>query len=76
MTFKEQIENFQIEKNDMIRAEVIKETIKGALLAINENLVAFAYTSLPIGAQVWATVKRVDVENEYITLSIDSVLNC
>ena len=74
MTFVER--TVGVQRWDTVKATVICETLKGALLSFNNNLVAFAYTSLPKGAEVWATIKRVDYEQEFILMSIDSVLHC
>lgn len=72
MTFEERIAGF--EKYDCVHATVTRHAVKGVLLTYGEGLVAFANATLPVGAKVLATIRKIDMEKEFTLMAIDSVL--
>lgn len=77
-TFVEKIENSGFERWDSVEGTVFKETSKGALVSFSnecgEHFIGFAYTSLPIGSNVLCSIRKIFLEDEFIILSVDSVL--
>ena len=78
LTFAEKIQESGLERWDSVEGTVFKETTKGALVSFSndcgESFTGFAYTSLPIGSNVLCSIRKIFLEDEFIILSVDSVL--
>ena len=78
LTFAEKIQESGLERWDCVEGTVFKETTKGALVSFSnecgECFIGFAYTFLPVGANVLCSIRKIFLEDEFIILSVDSVL--
>ena len=78
LTFAKKIQSSGLERWDSVEGTVFKETSKGALVSFSnecgEHFTGFAYTSLPVGSNVLCSIRKIFLEDEFIILSVDSVL--
>lgn len=78
LTFAERIRNAGLEKWDSVKGIVSKETSKGVLVSFQngygELFTGFAYISASVGTAVMCSIRKIFLEDEFIILNVDSVL--
>ena len=76
MTFKERFELTNLQKFDSIFGKVTANTSKGIWIDIGEGICGFAsYSTLPIGTTLLCSIRRLDLEKEFVLLDIDSTIS-
>ena len=76
MTFKEKCEFANLQRFDTVLGIVIANTAKGIWIDIGEGICGFAsYSTLPIGTTLLCSIRRLDLEKEFILLDIDSTIS-
>ena len=76
-TFAERIQNAGLERYDSVQGTVFKETAKGVLVSFQgcgECFTGFAYISATVGTAVLCSVRKIFLEDGFIILNVDSVL--
>ena len=78
LTFEERIQEAGFERRDTVQATVVRKSVKGVWLEFgNESdngFIGFAYATLKKNDRVLCSIRKINLDTEFIILSVDSVL--